>query len=156
MHPFLRSSALVVVVVAASACSSATTPSDDAGAAPSTPGNTTTSGKSPCLLLTRADAEAAVGAPLSKNVERKELGSRQSTTANFAAGASLTVSSWDAVKKAEASQNEKPLAVSGVGDEAYSNGPDLFFVRHGAEGFLLMLHRPGIDMEIPRFRGHSV
>ena len=148
MHRSALALGLVVFLAAsASACSSTTTPAGgtagDSGSA--TSGGPSTSAKAPCQLLPRADAEATVGQPLPENAEDKTLGSCQWTTADFAAGASVTVSSWDAIKTAETSHNEKPVPVAGVGDEAYSNGPDLFFVRRGTDGFLLMLNGPGID-----------
>jgi len=140
---------VALVVTASAACSSTTsaptggnTTADGGGGVG--PGTGTSTAKTACQLMLRADAEAAVGQPLSENVEDKVLDTCQYTTADFAAGAQLSVSTWTAIKTAETSNNETPTAVSGVGDEAYSNG-SLFFVRRGSDGFLLDLNGPMVD-----------
>ena len=101
-----------------------------------------------CDLLVRADAEAAVGQPLPQTTNNLTLGLCDFNAADFSAGASLTVNSWDSIKAAASSGKTAPVAITGVGDEALnlngSNGSNLY-VRRGDEGFLLTLNGPKID-----------
>jgi len=90
--------------------------------------------------LTRADAETAVGQPLPQNAVNLTLGTCDYTSADFSAGASLTVGSWDSIKG----------ALTGIGDEALyfgtpEKGSGPIYVRKGNEGFLLSLNGPKID-----------
>jgi hypothetical protein len=69
------------------------------------------------------------------------------TAQDFSAGASLTVSSWEAIKAAATSGHGIPASVGGVGDEALalvSQGGSLLYVRVKGEGFLLSLNGPKI------------
>lgn len=101
-----------------------------------------------CDLLTRPDAEAAVGQPLPQNTSNLTLGMCDFNAADFSAGASLTVNRWDSIKAAATGGKTPPVAIAGVGDEALnlngSNGSTLY-VRRGDEGFLLTLNGPKID-----------
>lgn len=101
-----------------------------------------------CDLLKRPDAEAAVGQPLPQNTVNITLGMCDYNAADFSAGASITVGSWESVKGAAISGAHKPEAIGGVGDEALNlNGGNgsILYVRRGNEGFLLTLHGPKID-----------
>jgi len=102
-----------------------------------------------CDVLTREDAEAAVGQPLAHTTTKNiALGMCDHTTEDFSAGASITVGTWDSMKQAATSGRKPPDAIADVGDEALnlngSNGSNLY-VRKGAEGFLLTLNGPAID-----------
>jgi len=101
-----------------------------------------------CDLLKRPDAEAAVGQPLPQNTVNITLGMCDYNAADFSAGASVTVGSWESVKGAATAGAHQPVAIAGVGDEALnlngSNGSTLY-VRRGSEGFLLTLNGPKID-----------
>lgn len=101
-----------------------------------------------CDLMTRPDAEAAVGQPLPQNTVMLALGMCDFNTADFAAGASITVGTWESVKSVATSGKTVPASISGVGDEALnlngSNG-SILYVRKGSEGFLLTLHGSTID-----------
>jgi len=101
-----------------------------------------------CDLLKRPDAEAAVGQPLPQNTVNVTLGMCDYNAADFSAGASLTVGSWDSIKGAATAGRHSPEAVGGVGDEALnlngSNG-SILYVRKGSEGFLLTMNGPRID-----------
>ena len=101
--------------------------------------------RKPCEYMARADAEAAVGQPLPKTTENIPLGMCDYNTAEFY-GASLTVSSWEAIKNAatSGSPQHQPTPISGVGDEALNLG-GLLYVRKGDQGFLLTLNGPNID-----------
>ena len=101
-----------------------------------------------CDLMVRPDAEFAVGQPLPQNTVNLALGMCDFNAADFSAGASVTVGSWESVKGAATSGKSAPAAIGGVGDEALnlngSNGSTLY-VRRGSEGFLLEVHGPKID-----------
>ena len=101
-----------------------------------------------CDLMIRPDAEAAVGELLPQNTVNLTLGLCDFNTADFLAGASISVGSWDSVKTAATSGKSVPVPIGGVGDEALnlngSNG-SLLFVRKGNEGFVLDVHGPKID-----------
>ena len=106
--------------------------------------------RNPCALLTQADAEGAVGAALPQNSVTAALGMCGYTSADFTEGAQLTVGDWDSIKKAATSGAHQPTAVGGVGDEAlYFTGQETgagpLYVRHGQEGFLIVLNGPKID-----------
>lgn len=114
------------------------------------------SSRNPCDLLTKADAEAAVGAALPQNSANPALGSCGYTSTDFANGAQLTVGEWGAIRTAATSGAKRPASVGGVGDEAlYFTGQETgagpLYVRHGGQGFLLVLngtqidHMPGAD-----------
>ncbi len=107
------------------------------------------SARKPCDLLTRPDAEAAAGQPLPQNDTNLTLGTCDYNAADFSAGASLSVGSWDAVKNAATSGAHQPLAISGVGDEALNlNGGgsgSMLYVRRGGEGFIVDVHGPKIN-----------
>jgi hypothetical protein len=102
-----------------------------------------------CDLLTRADAEAAVGQPLPQNTVNLTLGMCDYNAADFSAGASLTVGSWESIKNAATSGAHQPQAISGIGDEALyfasEKGASPMYVRRGNEGFLLVLNGTRID-----------
>lgn len=97
-----------------------------------------------CDLLTRADAEAAGGEPLPQNTVNITLGMCDYNAADFSAGASVTVGSWESIKNAAKGGAHQPEVASGVGDEALNLGGNLY-VRKGNEGFLLTLHGPKVD-----------
>lgn len=112
--------------------------------------------KGPCELMTRTDAEAAVGAALPQNSVNPTLGTCGWTSTDFGEGAQLTVGTWDSIKAAATSGAKPPAAVGEVGDEAlYFTGQETgggpLYVRRGAQGFLLVLngskidHLPGAD-----------
>ena len=68
--------------------------------------------------------------------------------ADFSAGASLTVGSWESTRAAATGGHGVPTSVSGVGDEALalvSHGGSLLYVRVKGEGFLLSLNGPKIS-----------
>lgn len=103
-----------------------------------------------CDLLTRSDAEAAVGQPLPKNDANVTLGTCQYTAEDFSAGASLTVDSWESIKDAATGGRHQPETITGVGDEALyfagsEKGGSPLYVRKGGDGFLLVLNGPKID-----------
>lgn len=100
--------------------------------------------------MTRADAETAVGQPLPQNAVNLTLGTCDYTSADFSAGASLTVGSWDSIKGAATGGTHPPQALTGIGDEALyfgtpEKGSGPIYVRKGNEGFLLSLNGPKID-----------
>jgi hypothetical protein len=101
-----------------------------------------------CDLMIRPDAEVAVGQPLPQNTVNLALGMCDFNAADFSAGASVTVGSWESVKATATSGKTAPASIGGVGDEALnlngSNG-SLLYVRKGNEGFLLEVHGPKID-----------
>jgi hypothetical protein len=112
--------------------------------------------RNPCDLLTRADAEGAVGAALPQNSTTPALGMCGYTSTDFSEGAQLTVGDWESIKQAATGGGHQPTPVSGVGDEAlYFTGKETgagpLYVRHGQQGFLLVLngskidHMPGAD-----------
>ena len=101
-----------------------------------------------CELMIRPDAEAAIGRPLPQNTVNLALGMCDFNTADFAAGASISVGDWESVKAAATSGKAVPASIAGVGDEALNlNGSSgsILYVRKGKEGFLLTLHGPSID-----------
>jgi hypothetical protein len=102
-----------------------------------------------CKLLTRADAETAVGQPLPQNtVANAVQGMCDYNAADFSAGASVTLGDWESIQAAATSGKTAPMRITGVGDEALglngSNGATLY-VRRGNEGFLITLNGPNID-----------
>jgi hypothetical protein len=102
-----------------------------------------------CKLLTRADAETAVGQPLPQNTVANEVqGMCDYNATDFSAGASLTLGDWQSIQAAATSGKIAPTRIVGVGDEALSlsgsNGATLY-VRRGDEGFLISLNGPNID-----------
>ena len=102
----------------------------------------------PCALLTQAEAAAAVGQPVNAGVENAPLGMCTYASADFAAGADLTVSTWDSMVAAANGGNGPPSPVSGVGDQALNHngaGGSLLYVRKGTAGFLLTLDSPTIQ-----------
>jgi hypothetical protein len=128
--------------------------------APASAGQVAASGaaapRNPCGLLTQADAEGAVGAALPQNSATAALGMCGYTSTDFSEGAQLTVGDWDSIKKAATGGAHQPASVAGIGDEAlYFTGQETgggpLYVRHGQEGFLLVLngskidHMPGAD-----------
>lgn len=120
--------------------------SQSGGASSSNPAN---SSRKPCEFMARADAEAAVGQPLPQTTEDIQLRMCDYNAEGFAAGASLTISDWQAIKGAATGGGRSvPTPISGVGDEALnlngSNG-SLLYVRKGSQGFLLVLNGPNID-----------
>ena len=139
------------------ACSKpADSPAAAAAANPTLASAGATPSRNPCDLLTRADAEGAVGASLPQNSTTPALGMCGYTSADFTEGAQLTVGDWDSIKKAATSGAHQPAPISGVGDEAlYFTGQETgagpLYVRHGQQGFLLVLngakidHLPGAD-----------
>jgi hypothetical protein len=155
MTDFVRLALGLVTLVAgaATACGSSTSAPAGGNTAANGGGGTgagasATPNKSPCELLTGAEAEAALGQPLIQNDKNVALGMCDYNAADFSAGASLTVSGWTEIKAAATSGNSVPVAISGVGDEALnlngSNG-SLLYVRRQSQGFLLDLHGPTID-----------
>lgn len=106
--------------------------------------------RDPCTLLTRPEAEGAVGAPLPQTSTTPALGTCGYTSADFSEGAQLTVGDWDSIKAAATGGAHQPAPISGVGDEAlYFTGQETgagpLYVRHGQQGFLLVLNGAKID-----------
>jgi hypothetical protein len=146
---------LFVSAALLASCSKSALPADArardaavASEAPAGAGNVAT--RSPCDLLTRADAEAAVGAALPKNSSNQALGSCGYSSADFSEGAELTTGEWDSIKTAATSGVRQPAQVGGVGDEGlYFTGQETgagpLYVRHGGEGILLVLNGSKID-----------
>ena len=135
-----------------SACGKSTGPPAAAAAAADRPfvASGAAASRDPCGLLTRSDAEGAVGAPLPQNSANPALGMCGYTSADFSEGAQLTVGDWESIKKAATSGAHQPTAISGVGDEAlYFTGQETgagpLYVRRGQEGFLLVLNGSKID-----------
>ncbi len=123
---------------------------DGASTNASDPATAITTARKPCDLLTREDSEAAVGQPLPQNTVNLTLGMCDYNAADFTAGASLTMSSWESIKNAATGGAHQPQAISGVGDEALyfagsEQGGSPLYVRKGDEGFLLVLNGPKID-----------
>jgi hypothetical protein len=177
MQEHRKISGLAAIAIAAgalAACSGGSTPSSDANAtatapsADSAPDNGTDpaasnktfhdsavatgiiTARKACDLLTRADAEIAVGQSLPKNTSNITLGTCDYTTDDFSAGASLTVGSWESIKGAATAGEHQSQAISGIGDEALyfagsETGGSPLYVRKGDEGFLLDLNGPKID-----------
>jgi hypothetical protein len=158
MYPLRLAACLVAGAALLSACAkpdgSSATAAPAAGRMPAATG--VAPPRDPCSLLVRADAEAATGAPLPQNSATPALGMCGYTSADFTQGAQLTVGDWESIKKAATSGAHQPAAISGVGDEAlYFTGQETgagpLYVRHGQEGFLLVLngskidHMPGVD-----------
>ena len=146
---------LVASAAFVSACSKPTAASGPSAAQP-VAASATAAPRDPCGLLTQADAEAAVGAALPQKSATEALGMCGYGSADFSNGAQLTVGDWDSIKKAATGGAHQPAAISGVGDEAlYFTGQETgagpLYVRHGQEGFLLVLngskidHMPGAD-----------
>lgn len=138
------------------ACSKPAVSSGAAEAAANPAAASATTSRKPCDLLSKADAENAVGAPLPQNSTDLTLGTCGYTSADFSEGAQLTVGNWDSIKKAATSGAHRPAPISGVGEEAlYFTGQETgagpLYVRHGRQGFLLVLngakidHLPGAD-----------
>jgi hypothetical protein len=110
---------------------------------PHDPMAATATGKKPCEYMARADAETALGLPLSGTTENVTLGECNYTTPEFY-GAALTVGDWDGIKRAATGGGHVPKVVTGVGDEALNLGGNLY-VRKGSRGFLLSLNGPAVD-----------
>jgi hypothetical protein len=107
-------------------------------------------GRKACDLLTRLDSELAVGQPLPQNSMNLTLGTCDYNAADFSAGTSLTVGSWDSIKGAATGGAHQPQPISGIGDEALyfagaEKGSGPMYVRRGNEGFLLTLNGTKID-----------
>ena len=144
---------VALIAGASAACSSSTSTPASGGSADggggTGPGTPATTAKSPCQLLVRGDAEAAIGQPLPANAEDKVLHTCQWTTPDFVFGADITLGDWDSIKAAANAGKGVPVAVSGVGDEALNlngaGGPSLLYVRKGGDGFLLNLSGTNID-----------
>ena len=155
-HPKLGA-LLVGGVALLSACSqpagpqaSANTSTSSPTAAEAGPAAKAADARSPCDLLNRADAEAAVGASLPQNSVNAALGNCGYTSTDFADGAQLTVGEWTSIKAAATSGAKQPTAVGGVGDEALyfagqETGAGPLYVRHGDRGILLVLNGTKID-----------
>jgi hypothetical protein len=124
-----------VTVGGAGALSNAITPAGGAGAK---------GGSDPCSLLTQAEAETAVGQPLGVGKQTATLDDCAWSSTDFTANVDVTVSSWSAIKTAATANGHTPASVTGVGDEALTNGP-LLSVRKGDAGFLLVIGGPNID-----------
>ena len=98
----------------------------------------------PCSLLTQAEVDTAVGQPLGVGKQTATLDDCAWSSTDFTANVDVTVSSWSAIKTAATANGHTPASVSGVGDEALTNGP-LLSVRKGNAGFLLVIGGPKID-----------
>jgi hypothetical protein len=142
------------VVAGAALLGACSKPADSPAAAttanPTAESASAAASRNPCDLLTRPDAEGAVGAPLPQNSTTPALGMCGYTSADFTEGAQLTVGDWNSIKTAATSGAHQPAAVNGVGDEAlYFTGQETgagpLYVRHGQQGFLLVLNGSKID-----------
>ena len=135
-------------------CTSSTAPSHPSVPATGNPaaasGAGTSAGPStkPCALLTQAEAEVAAGQKLGPGDQTATLDDCQWTTADFAAGVSVSVSDWSAITAAAHGNGARPTSISGVGGEALnlngSEGSNLY-VRKGGMGFLLTINGPHVD-----------
>jgi len=156
--------AITIAIGALAACSGGSSPSskasdpaattvasaDSASTNPSDPAAAVIAARKPCDLLTREDSESAVGQPLPQNTVNITLGMCDYNAADFTAGASVTMSSWESIKNAATGGAHQPQAISGIGDEALyfagsEQGGSPLYVRKGDEGFLLELNGPKID-----------
>jgi hypothetical protein len=153
----LSRTAVAFTLGALAACHGSSTSSTDA-ATPSAAAKQTvaesTSGivtaRNACDLLTRSDAEMAIGQPLPQNTANVTLGMCDYNAADFSAGASLTVGSWESIRNAATGGAHQPQPISGIGDGALyfagkETGSGPIYVRRGNEGFLLSLNGPRID-----------
>ena len=110
--------------------------------------NDSATARKPCDLMTREDSEAAVGQPLLDKTDNN-LGMCHREAEDSSAGTSISVGDWDGVKELVTDGSTPPVAISGVGDEAFNiiigrTAPELF-VRKGDDGFLVEVHGPKID-----------
>jgi hypothetical protein len=99
----------------------------------------------PCSLLTQTEVNTAVGQPLGPGKQTTTLDDCQWTTSDFAAGVSISLSDWPAIKAAATGNGHTPESVPGIGDEALTNGGGLLYVRKGDAGFLLTINGPNVD-----------
>jgi hypothetical protein len=150
MH-ILRSAACVIAGAAlVSACSKSAASSGPAPADGTTGAAAAVASRDPCSVMTKADAESAVGAALPQNSGNQALGTCGYTSADFSEGAQLTLGDWESIKKAATGGAHQPSAIGGVGDEALyftgrETGAGPLYVRHGQQGFLLVLNGSKID-----------
>lgn len=125
----------------------------------STPAETTTAATSstsaqkaasskPCALLTQAEAERAVGHPLTAGVEYAGILCAYRSSDYSGASVDLTVGRWDSINDAVHADSPPPSPINGVGDQALS-GLGLS-VRKGSAGFVLLVSCPnvGSDQEL--------
>jgi hypothetical protein len=153
---------LVLLVVGCSG-SRAGHRSDPAGAArrtgpPASPGAVSSLGsvtRTPCALLTRAEAERAAGQPLGPALQNAEPAECTFATSDSQASVILDVGTWEGISrvlravKTGAGTGLAKVAVAGLGDEAFAlsgrGGTPILYVRKGAKGFVLSVSGPNVD-----------
>jgi hypothetical protein len=139
----------VSMACSSSAPSGGNTQADGGSTGPGQAGTVTTTSKSPCELLLRADAEAAVGQPLPQADMMPAPNDCNYYATGFSAAVEFSVNTWADLEFSANAGMVKPVAISGIGDEALniqsvSFGSTLY-VRKGSDGFLLVLSGPTID-----------
>ena len=152
--------AITIAIGALAACSGGSSPSskasdpaattvasaDSASTNASDPAAAVLTARKPCDLLTREDAEAAVGQPLPKKTEILVMGSCDYSAEDVSAGAGISVGSWEQAKAAATSGSPKPVAMSGVGDEALAlKSTGGVYVRKGDKGLHVAVFGPKIN-----------
>ncbi len=101
--------------------------------------------RKPCALLTQAEAESAVGQPLTAGVEYAGILCAYRSSDYSGASVDLTVGSWDSINDAAHADSPPPSPINGVGDQALS-GMGLS-VRKGSAGFVLLVGCPNIGSD---------
>jgi len=113
----------------------------DRNAPPAAGGNA----KKPCEYLARADAEAALELPLPGTTETEITGECNYHSSEFY-GVTFAIGTWEGVLQSANSggQQHPPKPVTGLGDEALSQG-DHLYVRKGERGLVVSLNGPAVD-----------
>jgi hypothetical protein len=103
--------------------------------------------KKPCEYLARADAEAALELPLPGTTETEGTGECNYHSAEFY-GVTFAIGTWEGVMQSANSggQNHPAKPVTGIGDEAVSQGEHLY-VRKGERGLMVSLNGPAVDAD---------
>ena len=135
--------ALAMTVVASACGKDAAQTRVDHGEPPAAGGNA----KKPCEYLARADAEAALEIPLPGTTETEGTGECIYHSSEFY-GVAVTVGTWEGVTQSAnaGGQNHPAKPVSGIGDEAMSQGTHLY-VRKGERGLVVSLNGPAVDAD---------
>jgi len=128
-------------------------------AAPPSAGSVTPTRK-PCDYLARADAEAALELALPGTTETEGTGECNYHSAEFY-GVTFATGTWEGVTQSAntGGQNHPAVPVTGIGDEALSQGSHLY-VRKGERGLVVSLNGPAVDADrakaIDRARGLAI
>ena len=140
---FLLVSLTLCVLYACGGASPSASSSGQAGTSQgAAPGNAPAK---PCDVLVKGDVEAALGLTVNAPTEDLVLGSCTYGNSDFSSSASITITSWDALKTAANSGNRPATKVDGVGDDALTVGGGSIYVRKGTRGFLLLIVSPAAD-----------